>query len=318
MEPLLAEAAIADIDVLAIQEPPYTHSSVNPGEHFHLYFEGDKGTRTCFYVNKRLDVDSWDVTYQGGNLCSLHITREGQGDSDIWIHNIYNPPPVNRQGPSTIPALNNVLVHPREHLAVGDFNLHHYKWNAEGRQTHHKEADTLLDVTTDKRMSLLNPKGTITWRERGSETTIDLAFGSRGVAGAVTSCSTREDLRHGSDHIPVQTTLDWAYDETPSPAPRRAWKTVDSDNVTAKARAVASQIPLGTLTTADQIDSFVGEIMAALDEVIKETVPMEKPSKRAKTYWNEACTKATDTAKKCCRANILDASGSSSCCLHKC
>ena len=52
---------VEDVDIIAIQEPPYslfTHSSTNPGEGFHLAFEGDKTTRTYFYVNRRLDVDS--------------------------------------------------------------------------------------------------------------------------------------------------------------------------------------------------------------------------------------------------------------------
>ena len=36
------------------------------------------------------DVDSWDVSDYGGNLCTLRISREGAADGGLNIYNIYN------------------------------------------------------------------------------------------------------------------------------------------------------------------------------------------------------------------------------------
>ena len=99
MTPLLADRSIADIDVIAIQEPvydKYRRSSYNPGtSDFHLAFEGDGDTRVCLYVNKRLDVDNWETTYKSNKLCSVKLSMDPlrpDRKSDLWIHNVYNPP----------------------------------------------------------------------------------------------------------------------------------------------------------------------------------------------------------------------------------
>ena len=161
MQPMFASKEVDNVDIIAIQEPPYsklTRSSTNPGDGFHLAFEGDETTRTCFYVNKRIDVDSWDVTYHGGNLCTLKIVREGVTDGGLSIHNVYNPPPgKDRQGPSTVPLLEGVLTGPGEHILLGDFNLHHRMWNEKRRVTSHAEAEELLIVTAKTGLRLLTP-----------------------------------------------------------------------------------------------------------------------------------------------------------------
>ena len=41
---------------------------------------------------------------------------------------------------------------------------------------------------------------------------------------------------------------------------------------------------LPELKTKEQIDYFVNEVIVALDKVIEATVPIAKPSRRAKTY----------------------------------
>ena len=40
---------------------------------FILAHNGDKEVRTYFYINKRIDSDSWGVEFKSNDLCSLWI-----------------------------------------------------------------------------------------------------------------------------------------------------------------------------------------------------------------------------------------------------
>ena len=98
MIPLLADPRTQEYDIIAVQEPwrnPHaatTLSSYQSG--FHLLYRPGGDTRVCFYVNDRIDPDSWDVNYPSADLCSLAI-KVGNGPPDlINIHNVYNPSPV--------------------------------------------------------------------------------------------------------------------------------------------------------------------------------------------------------------------------------
>lgn len=58
---LLADRTVQGFDILAIQEPSYNAyngSSYNPSSStFHLAHRTGADTRTCFYVNKKLNLD---------------------------------------------------------------------------------------------------------------------------------------------------------------------------------------------------------------------------------------------------------------------
>lgn len=166
MAPLLQDKNIAQFDVLAIQEPwynVYNRSSFNPSSSgFYLAYRPEPDTRTCFYVNKRLDLTSWEIKYNGGDLCSLRLEIYVNSigvEKEIWIHNVYNPSSVtyaSMDSPSTLSKLEQALGKARDHVLVGDFNLHHPQWNNLGPFTYHLAADALISITQQKDMSLVS------------------------------------------------------------------------------------------------------------------------------------------------------------------
>ena len=136
LTPLLESEEVQDIDILAIQEPWFNttnKSTYNPSHSkFHLVHQGKEGTRVCMYVNKRIDIDSWDEVFSGNDYCSIKIrlkkTEDTEEKIEVWVHNVYNPSPTSyktKDSPSTIPVISEVLQRPGEHILVGDFNLHH-------------------------------------------------------------------------------------------------------------------------------------------------------------------------------------------------
>lgn len=92
-----------------------------------------------------------------------------------------------------------------QHMVVGDFNLHHPVWGGleiEGD----REAEQLLTIIDEGQLSLLLPQGSISWRARESQSTIDLALGTSSVTQRLVSCKVK-DKCHNSDHLPILTTL---------------------------------------------------------------------------------------------------------------
>ena len=195
--PLLEEQEVQDFDILAIQEPSFNsfnESTYNPSSsRFLLAYKSGLDIRICFYINKRMDPISWEVRYRGGDFCSLRLTVKrvegGEEESTtppsptqelvLWIHNVYNQSPTSLEvatASQVLIFLEQALEEEGEHIALGDFNLHHPRWNNKGRYTYHKMADRLIEVTQAKEMTLGLPDDSVTWKSRGQESAIDLVF----------------------------------------------------------------------------------------------------------------------------------------------
>lgn len=122
MTALLMDDITPGIDILAIQEPWYNtrnKSSYNPSSsQFYLAHRIGEGTRTCFYVNKDLDSDSWSVEYESDDLCTLRLyTTSGDEEgrargTSIRIQNVYNPSPVTHRQSGSRPEFSELLNPP--------------------------------------------------------------------------------------------------------------------------------------------------------------------------------------------------------------
>lgn len=324
MAPLLESKEVKDMDVLAIQEPArnlMNKTSYNPStSRFHLAHGGDPEARTCFYINKRIEADSWGVEYQGSDLCSLWIQikrnqnkteagrAEGQSEEKIWIHNVYNPSPVSytsMDSPTTILKLDEAMDEDGEHIVVGDFNLHHPLWNNPGRTTYHAMADELLEVVGKRDMELGLPEKVITWQNRGSQSAIDLIFLTGRAHDALVKCGIREDLDMGSDHLPIITELEWNWNECQI-RQRRAWKRIEIEatkqEIQGHARVLNIVMERYLVNTEEAIDLCVEKLITALQEIIEETIPYKEPYEGAKSYWNLACSKTTLASRAALKA----------------
>ena len=127
MIPLFQNDKILNIDIIAIQEPwrnTRDQTTYHPRkDSFHLLYSENDKTRVCFFINKKIDQSTWTYTMDGPNIISLHLNLP---DRCIHIHNIYNPVNV-EENSTSIPILKHRLAaYPNEeHIALGDFNLHH-------------------------------------------------------------------------------------------------------------------------------------------------------------------------------------------------
>ena len=282
--PLLRDTNIQDFDILAIQEPwrnPFTTTSYNyPRSEFYLVYPNHKLARVCFYVNKRLDLASWTVTTHSQDLQTLTIRYEDEGEQKaIDIHNIYNPSPTSysSQEQGTLAILRNALettVDSRNHIVLGDLNLHHPLWSGNERLTQHNAADLLIDLAHDANLELVTTRGNPTWKARGTQSTIDLTFLSQPLVTNLTRCEPRQELAQASDHIPIETTLTLRTLRQATTR-RRCWKKLDKDKITL---FLKDRVPNTNLSTHLQVDTRVRELTEAIQEAIDHAVPWAEPS----------------------------------------
>jgi hypothetical protein len=98
---------------------------------------------------------------------------------------------------------------------VGDFNLHHPLWAAEGYEHQHEKANDLVDLAAGHQFELLLPSNTITYEKNGHHTTIDLVWGTSQVADRLVKCQARQNWWSGVDNILILTrkyiTRSWGH-----------------------------------------------------------------------------------------------------------
>jgi exonuclease III len=127
----------------------------------------------------------------------------------IIISNIYNPPRRAAGRTSAIRSLERLLngAIDREHIIIGDFNLHHAIWGGSINQRIEYEREELIRIMdTHSLTSLLEP-GTVTYEEHGHSSTIDLSLATTNLVGRRIRCEVEEELNHDSDHLPIITCL---------------------------------------------------------------------------------------------------------------
>ena len=102
MAPLLCSDVGNMVDIIAIQEPwknPHHLSTYNPHDSsFHLAFALTEHTQVCFFINKRIDLDTWEIDdHNNPNIATLTIhTYCSPAPIQLQIHNVYSASPTHQ------------------------------------------------------------------------------------------------------------------------------------------------------------------------------------------------------------------------------
>ena len=198
----LQDKRVKEFDILAIQEPwhnTYIPTTYNPREScFYLAFPTQDTSRVCFYINKKINPNTWEASFPTGDTGTLQIWKDDTRSSTaLTIHNIYNPSEsYSSRKEGSLTSVRRMLSAGSPQICLGDFNLHHPYWSGPARPTQHRAADTLIDLMESANMTLTIPPGTITWEARDAYSTIDLVFASEELINQVIRCETRRDLDH--------------------------------------------------------------------------------------------------------------------------
>lgn len=301
MAALLRDRKIINYDVLAIQEPwrnPFMNTTHHPiPQYFELAYYDHKKTRVCFFVNKRIETKRWSVTHHTPDLSTLQLRWGDEENEEVVIHNIYNPVPTLEPANSTLSMLQTAMEQWRqaEQIVVGDFNLHHPYWGGLMAQRADPEAEEALRLIENFDLALLYEAGTVTFRNRGSESTIDLSLATPGLQDSLIRCLPREDLDHDSDHIPLETIFAKPTRERTFPE-KWKWELTDQERLH---HVLAQNLPeLTTLTTEQDIDNATRTIVDAILVAVKESTPKARVSPRSIPGWTRECKEAQQLARR--------------------
>ena len=84
----------------------------------------------CFYINKRFNLNKWDVIYIIDNIYILRIHTGGQHNKELMIYNVYNFFLIlytSIDSPSLLPTLHQLFEGVIQHIIVlKDFNVYYY------------------------------------------------------------------------------------------------------------------------------------------------------------------------------------------------
>ncbi|KAL5371116.1 hypothetical protein PMIN02_013118 [Paraphaeosphaeria minitans] len=301
MASLLRDPKTHEYDILAIQEPwknPFMATTHHPAKDvFDLYCPGgteDGPTRVCFFVNRRIDASRVQFQEHTRDLCS--VTLRLRGEKQLSIYNTYNPPRYTSQQ-SVLPHVRETLdKHDNdEFILLGDFNLHHPLWGGPDLQTVEPEAEDLITIIEEAALYATLAPGTITYRERHLQSSIDLCLVTAGLVERVIKSEVDEELDHDSDHLPISTILDIA---TPNAniAPKRNWKKLDGEAYT---KALKEALPpLRRPATKTALDRYVQEVVSAVQRAIEKVVPQTRVSSKSREGWNDECREVLAESKQ--------------------
>ena len=116
-------------------------------------------------------------------------------------------------------------------------------------------ADRLISLTQKANLNLTLFKNSVTWSARGLESTVDLVFISEFLLGAVTKCTVRFDLHHGSNHYLIATYLDLTPNLEPE-IKKQAWKSADPEKILKIAKELAFDL-LHSLIIESEINTYL-------------------------------------------------------------
>jgi Endonuclease-reverse transcriptase len=169
----------------------------------------------------------------------------------------------------------NALQAPGQHLIVGDFNLHHPLWGGPNVTQAHAAADLLLDGMIQYQLEMLLPPRTITREKNNERSTLDLVLGTEGIASKVATCQVI-DTFSGSDHLPIETTIQLEKTVQSNPPARYCFKYTNLEEVQAEAQHL--QQPNNQLNLNPQeIDIYIDYLVQFIQNLIERTVPLSKP-----------------------------------------
>ena len=212
----LQDERVKEYNILAIQKLWHnTFILTTYNAHFngfHLVHSGVKGSRVCFYINEKIKISTWKMTFLTKDTDTLIIEWEDQIDRSILhIHNIYNllSSSYNDRELSSLKNLLWMLTVSELHILLRDFNLHHSYWSGLRRLTQHALTDNLIEMIQEKEIKLAFSVEAVTWEARHTSSMIDLIFISETLSNSILHCKSASALEQSSDHISISTEILW-------------------------------------------------------------------------------------------------------------
>jgi ribonuclease HI len=329
MAPMLRDPEITKYTIIAIQEPwingylSTTHYPTETARVFMLAWPkvpADQRPRVCTYVRRNI-LES-NIVHSSRDVLTIYI-RVNKESPRIYIHNVYNEP-ANAEVPG-IRELRRALQEaerdpgPKEHIIVGDFNMHDPLWTDPTSTVRHtpREAAELKQMIEQIPLAVITPLGMVTRPAEpgvdGAGSTIDLCLTSWALRDQIRHIRVAEELAGISDHQPVETELRLNL-QLATPPPRRNWGLMDQAKfISTVQQELAGLIHSSRISLQSEqpdmithyktaspahIDGITERIVAAIQKSIDTSTPWIRYSKYATPGFTQECRKLQLEARR--------------------
>jgi len=296
-------------DIILIQEPYIdSYGNAKATTKWRTVYPSSRFTngatvRSVILINANLDTNHWNqLTLPGTNDITALQFQGPYGRLSIF--NIYN----DCLHSESLTLLDNYLASNKQliyrdagnhMLWCGDFNRHHPLWDEE-RNGHLftakalEDARQLVGLVADYDMVMPLPQGIPTLQSMvtGNWTRPDNVFCSAATSDHIISCDTSPRQRGpGTDHVPIQTVIDIPMERKELPLSYN-FRMVDWEVFNEELLARIGDIPEPvSILTEDQLSTAIDNLTSVLQDVIRTTVPLNKPCPHTKRWWNEDLNK---------------------------
>ena len=312
-------------DIVILQEPYLDYyGNTKATRHWHIIkpteFKTlrtpDNPIRAIILVNTNLSTGQWTQLDIKDTVDMVAIQLSGPYGT-VSILNIYNSQHHDltlRMADDSIHELLNVPTDDNSQhdndanylIWAGDFNRHHPMWDEERNvqlftNRNIDEAQTLIDIINDNGLEMALPQGIPTYRvdRNGNWTRPDNVFCSPNATDVLTRCTTvPEEWPTGLDHLPIDIHLEIPI-ITNRPAASINFRAADWDKYRDTLTREVGRIPGPVqIMSQEQFTTAVSDLLLALQTSIKATVPILRPSRYAKRWWNKDLDKMRKTKNK--------------------
>ena len=194
------------------------------------------------------------------------------------MHNLYFTPSSQENYTEVSEALlcllQNALQVQGQHILLTDSNLHYPDWSKKRRlysDTANKFQGLMKDLNLDLAIAPFTPTRARSLSEKPCSA-IDLSFISSSLSNSLIFSKVALQFFHGSDHRPIQTSLDL---DSPRNTwkPERNWKTLDSN--LARVECEKLQLP-SHFQDKDEVDKYLDYLDNFLQEVVSKSTQLQK------------------------------------------
>ena len=305
------------INIIALQEPAINpfNLTIASRDWLPLYpsthSDASIRSRAITMIRSNISTDNWtQLDFPSGDVAIVQIKGTW---GKITIFNIYN----NCNNNDTIKLLSRFYSRNRTQLEhaetgtahtiwLGDFNRHHPLWddpNDDRLFTNEAidAAEILIEVIADVGLVLALPSETPTHQHNVTKrwTRLDQVFLSDHSVDMLISCDTRTD-RQGilTDHLPILTELDLQLGLS-TDKPFINFREVGWDDFRTALEIQLSRLPPpARICDQVQLDSSCEALTLAIQETIREQVPVSEFTPKSKRWWTKELTQLRKKTNK--------------------
>lgn len=298
-----------NINIIALQEPSinFLNNSIASKDWITIYpsthCASPGKTRTLSLIRSDIRTDSWEqLDFPSGDVTAISLRGEW---GKLTLFNTY----VEGSSNDTISQLKRFhLSHPDiteqpplglAHLLwVGDFNRHHEYWDDPSdtrlfTNAARSAAEYLIDAVATLGLELALPSGIPTHFHNVTKkwSRLDQVFISDHSTDLIESCDTVPHFRSTkTDHLPIMTKLSLTT-QTAIVPPTQNFQEVDwttfRESLSARLDSLGNP---GPINNQDQLNSSCDLVTKALQETIRENVPIVDICSKSKRWWTKELT----------------------------